>query len=218
MLYNEGPTTFLKNARAYLQRMDLSKDGITISYQTGTRVDFEERWELLKANIDDEDSTILDIGCAEGHLTARFAELGLMSIGIERYAHSVASARTSNGDQSNLGFLQFEATPESIDSLPTVDVVLLLTVYHHWVREYGWENAEEMMRSVGEKCGKLFFEMPNRKVDRPQIPDYTGDSLVEYYTAYLDLIYDGEATVKHLGTTDYKGDDRKDLIFVVDFK
>lgn len=218
VLYNEGPVTFLKNARAYLQRIDISKEGVTISYQTGTRVDFEERWELVKGHVEEEDSTVLDIGCAEGHLTARFAELGLMAIGIERHAHSVTSARASNGTQSNLGFLQYDVTPETIDSVPSVDIVLLLTVYHHWVTEFGWEKAEEMMRVLGEKCNKLFFEMPNRMVDRPPIPDYSGDSLIEYYTEYLNLIYDGDVTVEHLGTTDYKGGERKDLLFAVDFE
>ena len=218
VLRDDGPVAFAKNAREYLRRVDVSSDGIEISYQTGTRVDFEDRWRLLRERIDDDDATLLDIGCAEGHLTARFADLGLLSIGVERQAHTVANARSSNAERANLGFLRYEITPETIDDLPAVDVVLLLTVYHHWVSEFGWEAAEEMLRSLESTCEKLFLEMPAREMDRPPIQGYSGDSIVEYYTAFLETVFDGAVDVEHLGTTAYKGGDRKDVLFVVEFQ
>jgi len=218
ILREDGFSQFLYSTSEYLKRVNVSKDGITVSYQTGTRVDFEHRWELLRERITGADQSLLDIGCAEGHLTARFAELSLMSIGIERQSHTVSSARQSNRAVSNLGFLQYEITPESVHSLPTVDVVLLLTVYHHWVREYGWEQAEAMLRSLRGKCNKLFFEMPDQEIDRPPIPGYSGEGAVDYYSAYLDEIYDGDAEIDFLGSTDYKGETRSDLIFAVSFE
>lgn len=215
---DEGPVDFAKNTREYLRRVDVSKEGIDVSYQTGTRVDFEDRWNLLRARIDEDDSTLLDIGCAEGHLTARFAELGLLSIGIERQTHTVVNARASHRERPNLGFLRYAVTPETIDSLPAVDVVLLLTVYHHWVAEFGWEAAEEMLRSLESTCGKLFLEMPAREMDRPPLSEYSGDSIVDYYAAFLESVFDGDVAVEYLGATDYKGGDREDVLFAVEFE
>jgi len=91
-------------------------------------------------------------------------------------------------------------------------------VYHHWESEYGWEVAEEMLRSLQARCDKLFFEMPDRELNRPPLPGRTDDSLTGYYTAFFDEVYDGEASVEYLGSTDYKGGERDDLLFVVEFK
>lgn len=218
MLREEGPATFATNAREYLRRVDVSRDGVAVSYQTGTRVDFEQRWRLLRDRIDDADSSLLDIGCAEGQLTARFADMGLLSIGIERQTHTVAAARASNGGRSNIGFLRYDVTPETIDSLPAVDVVALLTVYHHWVAEFGWEAAEEMLRSLASTCEKLFLEMPARRMERPPLPDDAGDSIVGYYTAFLEGVFDRAVDVEYLGATDYTGGARSDVLFAVEFE
>lgn len=131
VLRDEGPIQFLSNTKEYLERLRITRSGIEISYQTGTRVDFEDRWDIFSSEIDFNAGSLLDIGCAEGYLTARFAERGLMSIGIERQAHTVSAARKSHDDQPNLGFLQYEINPDSIDTIPNVEVILLLAVYHH---------------------------------------------------------------------------------------
>jgi len=219
VLREEGPVEFLSRAREYARRIDVSTSGITVSYQTGTRVDFEERWQLLEEQVSGSQGTVLDIGCAEGHLTARFAERGFLSLGIERQSHTVAAARKSNADQPNLGFLKYEIDPDSIDSLPSVDVILLLTVYHHWVREFGWEDAEAMLRSLGENCELLFFEIPNHKMDRPALPDEPDEPVepVEYYETLFETIFEDEPTIEFLGETDYKGEDRQDLIYALEF-
>lgn len=219
VLREEGPIEFGRRAREYLRRVDVSSDGITVSYQTGTRVDFEDRWKLLETQLED-DKSVLDIGCAEGHLTARFAKNGLLSIGIERQTHTVAAARKSNAKQPNLGFLEYEITPETIDSIPSVDVILLLAVYHHWDREFGWEAADEMLRTLGSKCDRLLFEIPERQMDRPPVSDRsfdTNESLIEYYTLLLQSVYSDEVEVEFLDRTDYKGGERDDLIFAIDF-
>lgn len=213
ILRTDGPVAFVRDATEYLKRLNVGGDGPTVSYQHGTRVDFERRWELLCDRVERTDGTLLDIGCAEGHLTARFADLGLMAIGIERRAHTVATARRGNADRSNLGFLQYEVTPETVRSLPSVDIVLLLTVYHHWVSEYGREAAEEMLRTLGERCTTLVVEVPDRQIEGA--PEEEAD-LGAYYRAYFERVYDGAVTVDHLGTTAYKGGDRSDLLFALD--
>jgi len=216
VLREEGPVSFVRRSREYLRRVEISTSGIGVSYQTGTRVDFEERLVLLDEAVPEDADSLLDLGCAEGHLTAEFADRGLFSIGVERQAHVVASARRSNADHANLGFLQYEVTPETINTLPQFDVVFLLTVYHHWVNEFGWETAESMLRSLGFTCEMLVFENPDRELDRPPLERYDGDDTVEYYTAYFKTVFDEDVTVEILGRTDYKGDERDDILCAVD--
>jgi SAM-dependent methyltransferase len=220
VLREEGPGSFMSRAREYHQRIEISTSGIEVSYQTGTRVDFEERLALLDEAIPEHADSLLDLGCAEGHLTAEFADRGLFSIGVERQAHVVVSARRSNADHPNLGFLQYEVTPETIDTLPQFDVVFLLTVYHHWVNEFGWEAAESTLRSLGSTCDTLVFENPDRPVDRPAldgVDGVDGEDTAAYFTAYFETVFDGDVTVEFLGRTDYKGEGRDDILLAVHF-
>ena len=61
--------------------------------------------------------------------------------------------------------------------LPAADCVLLLSVWHHFVREWGLEAATEMLDAIWEKTGKLLFfetgenEMPPRCRLPPMVPD-----------------------------------------------
>lgn len=217
VLREEGPISFVRRAREYFRRVDISTSGIGVSYQTGTRVDFEERLALLDEAVSEDADSLLDLGCAEGHLTAEFADRGLFSIGVERQAHVVASARRSNADHANLGFLQYEITPETIDTLPQFDVVFLLTVYHHWVNEFGWETAESMLRSLGSTCDTLVFENPDRPVNRPALEGNDGDDTAAYFIAYFETVFNGDVTVEVLGRTEYKGEERDDILLAVHF-
>jgi len=216
VLREHGLVSFVWRAREYLRRVKISASGIEVSYQTGTRIDFEERLKLLEEAVPKHASSLLDLGCAEGHLTAEFADRGLFSIGIERQAHVVASARKSNADHPNLGFLEFEVTSETIDTLPYFDVVFLLTVYHHWVNEFGWETAENMLRIVGSKCETLVFEHPDTTVDRPAIEGVDEVDTERYFKSYFAELFENEVVVKVLGLTDYKGGQRQDIICVID--
>lgn len=215
VLRDDGPVKFVSNTVEYLRRVSISRKGIEISYQTGTRVDFEDRWDLLSAEVDLDGGSLLDIGCAEGYFTAGFAEEGLVSIGIERQTHTVATARKTHANQSNLGFLQYEITPETINRIPTVDVVLLLAVYHHWVNEFGWQDAEKMLEILGNHCETLLIEIPGREPEEYRI-DADVETLDEYYQRYLESVFNDQVNVTFLQTTDYKGGERDELIYSVE--
>lgn len=215
VLREDGPVSFARRTREYLRRIELSSSGIDVSYQKGTRIDFETRLALIEEAVPEDAGCLLDLGCAEGHLTAEFADRGLFSIGVERQAHVVASARKSNADHPKLGFLQYEVTCETIDALPQFDVILLLTVYHHWVNEFGWETAESMLRSLGSKCDTLVFEVPDRPVDRPALDGVGGENTDAYFITYFDMLFEGDVIVEVLGRTDYKGEERKDILCVL---
>lgn len=113
---------------------------------------------------------------------------------------------------SNVKAIVWEITPETVTMLPRFDVTLLLTVFHHWDRRYGRDDAEEMLRQTGVRTGKLFFEVPKREMDWM---DFGDAGVIEGWTEYLESIMNG-ARVLEAEVTDYKGGQRKDVIFAID--
>lgn len=183
-------------------------------YQTHRRVDVEHRWDLIQDCVEPNDSNILDIGCAEGVLTSRFADAGLFAIGIDKSIMRLSSAQRKNRLNEGVGFMQYEINPDTIQQLPEFDIVLLLTVYHHWCRDYGfgWDAAEEMLQTLVDKSGKLVFECPEKPIQKPEFD--TDRPVRDQYEAYFDDIL-GNANVGYLDRVDYMGDDRNDLMFLI---
>lgn len=185
----------------------------TSSYQTDRRVDTEQRESIIRAHLDDEDVNLLDVGCAEGALTERFATGGRFCLGIDISDVRLARARKREALDNNVRFLRHETTPDNVGTLPAFDVVLLLAVYQHWGSQFGFERAEDMLRVLAERTGKLFFELPPGKQTSEVFEPRAGESDVAYYRRYLEEVFDGQVGVEHVGTADYKGGDRSDPIF-----
>lgn len=193
-----------------------AKRGFRIRSYQSTRVDIEDRWELLHPLVENDDKTLLDIGCAEGKLTYKFSETGIFSIGIDRQPDALQLARKKYGLSDGLGFARYLTSPSSIDGLPAFDIVLLLTVYHHWIEEFGVESSEQMLAELGKTSQKIFFEIPNRDIgtEFKEISDDVKYS--DYYQQYLESIFPDSARIGYLGKTSYRGNEREDILYFID--
>jgi len=120
-----------------------------------------ERWEYIQQNLPAEAGSALDLGCNLGFFTLKLAERGYCALGLDRSSQSVAIAQHAQRRAvvDGAAFSTFQATPESLQVLPHVDVVLFLSVYHHWIKEFGHEAASTMLSRLWSRAGKvLFFE------------------------------------------------------------
>lgn len=185
------------------------------SYQSA-RVDHEERFQIISDKLDGNEQNLLDIGCSEGILTAKFASRDLVSLGIETN-NSIKTARYKHRDMHYLCFLQLHLTPNNIRSLPAFDVTLLLSVFHWWFDEYGREGAEEMLNVVFKNSGKLFIEMPaehwpERNEGLPARDDST--TITQYYVDYLSACLNN-GVIEYLGSTSYKGADQEYHLYLI---
>jgi hypothetical protein len=187
-----------------------------VEYQTDRRVDIDHRWELMRENVSESDVSLLDIGCAEGVLTERFSELGMFCVGVDVLESRLSRARKRETTESDVRFLNYKITPENVRKLPSFDVVLLLTVYYHWCREYGQPAGEEMFRELARKSNKMFYQPPGAEFDNHPFDTEDTGSIVEGYQEYLNRLFDGQVDTEYLGTTDYRGKDRRDPLFVLD--
>lgn len=219
ILREEGLKSLIKSAHRFIGRK-LTKLGIyRLPYHKRHRTDSLDRWNLIEPNLSENDNTALDIGCASGYFTNKLANNGLFSIGIDINRKRTNTSRKVWKDTENLGFMTYEINPQNIEKLPEFDVSLMLTVYHHWCKHYGREKSEYMLRELGKKSEKIFFEPPGKEDSRFEL---LGDSIghkdiVQYYEDLLYNIFDGNINVKHLGAAEYPPkEERTDQIFLIE--
>lgn len=209
ILRNEGFGSFVNRTRRFLKH-----EVFRGSYQD-RRIDVESRYELIKEGIGEEGENLLDIGCAEGYFTTKFAEDGYFTIGVDLSVSRLNRARKSNPNPTSPQFIYLEITPDNIGKLPEFDVVLLLTVYHHWVDAYGLDSAERMLKILASKSDVLIFEPPGRELSgmTETVDEYS--SVEGYYHSYLDELFPEVVEIHFLGTAPYVGTHRTDPLFAI---
>lgn len=183
------------------------------------RVDNEERWELISSHIDGNDQSLIDIGCAEGEFSARAAAMGLDVTALDRNVTRLETARTEHTGFDNLQFKRADLDPEMIDGLPETDVILFLTVHHHWIRAYGWDDAAEMFRTLLRKADTVIYEPPGHLAIKESAEDANLDpeDSLEYYSHLLESDFGDAARIVDTTITDHMGDSgRSDPVFVLD--
>lgn len=121
-----------------------------------------DRWAAIKSIISSNSvSSALDLGCNVGYFSFSLAELDITTVGVEmddrffriaRYAAKIINTK-------KVGFLNMEINIDTVHLLPKVDLILLLSVWHHWVKYYGLDAATKLLAIIWEHCeGTMFFE------------------------------------------------------------
>lgn len=132
------------------------------SYHEETRKDNDYRWTFIKPHVKSL-NTCLDIGCASGYFSKKIAQEGLLTLGIDDLSHSslrLENAWSNQGVKQNLGFANWSVGPNNVTELPSFDVILAMTVYHHFVKAFGKKKADYVVKKLGGKSKLLVLEMP----------------------------------------------------------
>ena len=118
-----------------------------------------ERWEAIKKEIDIKNGSALDIGSNLGFFALRLSEMGFYSIGIDmKHGFKVISEYAQKkAGIGNAAFSTMALTPDNISSLPVVDITLFLSVWHHWIKHYGYEKAKIMFEVLWRKTNHVMF-------------------------------------------------------------
>jgi SAM-dependent methyltransferase len=170
------------------------------------RASFERLKAINEFLPNDFKPTTLDIGCNMGFFTFQMAKRGGFSIGIDYGRNEIMAAKglASWYSVSNVVFTQMKVTPENSLLLPKVDMVICLSIYHHWVRKLGEEESLRIMRGLAGSAGKYFvFDtgQPNEKgVEWNQCMNFIGSDINNWATNYFKEL--GFDNVYNLG--DYK--------------
>jgi hypothetical protein len=163
------------------------------------------RWAAMTAALDAGgvlSGTALDIGANTGFFSLGFARRGFPTMAVEpmpsAYRTAIYAARHAHLDEQ-VAVLVMTVTPQNIDLLPSADVTLFLSLWHHFVRFYGLGDATKMLETIWAKTRRVFFfetgesEMP----DFFGLPEMTPDAR-SWLTEFLGGHCPG-GTVEHLG-------------------
>ena len=124
------------------------------TYHSSRRSDNEFRWEKIEQHLDSSDKNALDLGCADGFFSNELSKKGVLTLGIDYNRLRLKQCRKKYSEKEELSFMRCDLNERSISKIPETDVVLVLTVFHHWADINGFEEAEQMLKEIGKKTGK----------------------------------------------------------------
>ena len=147
--------------------------------------------------------SVLDIGCNEGLITNHFSELGKFAVGIDISPFFARNMLRQLHSEKVPAFGTLKLTPESVQTLPTFDLMLVLSVHHWWVKEYGDRLAQTMVKGLIERTRRYFvIEFSSIKdkygYQQERFVDNDEQSVTQYARRWLEEI-DPNYDVKYLG-------------------
>lgn len=157
-------------------------------------------------------ASVLDVGCNLGDLTAWCARRGLWAVGVDSSEELIAEARVRHAGVPNCAFMCQRLGPDDIAALPIFDVVLLLSVHHHWLMAYGPDRAGRMLAELADRTRQLLvFEGASRNVRYGEYPpgfiDNDEAGVTQYLRGYLEQYVGSRfATIEPLGKTPCVGE------------
>jgi SAM-dependent methyltransferase len=180
-------------------------DGSGFSYQKSRLDGVDERWEMIKPCLR-ENTSVLDVGCNAGMLTARVGETERFVVGIEKNSATVADAVEYHGLSREFGLLNKPITPENVQSLPAFDYIFMFSIYHQLYSYYGQNTAEALLSQVSQKVSDtLFFEAASQKskYSDPKLSfeDFDEESIVEYNIDMLDSVIETNSNIEYIGSS-----------------
>src|SRR3954463_15312950 len=135
-------------------------EGRTAKRDRATR----ERWDAIERFLSESQlkpESALDLGCNIGFFSFSLAKAGIPTLGVEmdpRYFR-IASYAAARMNDRPVTFLNLAVDYRTIRLVPTVDLTVLLAVWHHWVRNDGLDGASALLREVWRHTNRaLIFE------------------------------------------------------------
>lgn len=195
----------LKPAGAIIRAVDATTtayqpvDDLGIDVDPVTRARVFGRWDAMRAAIEALPArTAVDIGAAEGFYAMRLAEQGFAVVALEgkdRPVRILATAITRTGTRG-ISQLRMTVEPDNVDLVPRADVVVLLAVWHHWVRMFGLDQANAMLASVWAGTRHvLFFETGEKMPAHYGLPDFGPEPAVKVRELLLSVCAGAEVRV-----------------------
>ena len=160
------------------------------------------RWKAIEASLTDQKfRSGMDIGCNLGYFCFALAQKGVPMLGVDMDSRYIRIAQYASGKigLSTVGLCQMVINTETVNLLPSVDLILLLSVWHHWVRSYGLDQASQILSALWNKTEKvLFFETGETEMSADFGLPAMGDSSRKWVEDYLKNICT-DADIVHLG-------------------
>ncbi len=148
------------------------------------------RWQEIRYHIDDNYISLKDLGCCVGYFPiSASTEYAINSIGIDcnsKYLR-IAEYATPTELIGNCNFINLKIDEDNVSILPETDITLCLSIWHHWVFEYGIEKASNILQNIWNKTNNvIFFESGEEEVkDEFDLPFDDSRPAKKWLTDYL---------------------------------
>ncbi|MDG9710619.1 hypothetical protein [Streptomyces sp. DH10] len=143
----------------------------------------------------------MDVGANVGYYPIKLASRGVPTVAVEsvpKYVRTTTTAVRRN-QLDNVAVMELELRLDTLCLLPATDCTLMLSLWHHLVRQQGLTTAAQLVRGIWARTGKVMFfdsgenEMPESFGLPAMLP--TPDA---WLTEYLRETCSG-GHVEHLG-------------------
>lgn len=177
----------------------------------------EDRWMVFSKYLPTKKGSVLDIGCNIGYFSFKCTEQGHFAYGIEADDFNITccNAIKSVTKTKNCVFVKQLIDTDFIDQMPAFDTIINLSVFHHWVKVYGFDTAKKMMQQLANKCSCLIFETGQSTETGSQWPEilsFMGDRPDQWIEMFLrDL---GFKEINMIGTFSTGLTDVERFVFV----
>lgn len=162
----------------------------------------EDRWDVIKKTIPDNCYFVSDVGSQNGYFLMKMVEQGYYGIGYEIDEDStwISKQIALINNMHNANFYNVNVTPEISAHMPSSDITICMSVFHHWVRNQSLSYANDVMQGIVNSTRKcLIFEtgQSDEEADWASSLDFMKDSPKEWIRNYLIEL--GFKEVKYLG-------------------
>lgn len=119
-----------------------------------------DRWNAFSPYLPEKLTPVLDIGCNIGYFSFKCAEQGRFVCGVESHISNITicNAIKSKTARNNAIFIKQFVDEAFIAQIPDFDVVIHLSVFHHWVKQHGLDKSTVMMKDLTQNTSCLVFE------------------------------------------------------------
>lgn len=147
--------------------------GSSITYQPlpwlnlveGSRaVGCQRRLAAIKKYLEEQlvkPKVVLDVGANIGYFSLSFAETGVVAYAVEAEPLNVRIANIARNqmppDTGAFVPLRMMCNTENAELLPSSNVTLCLSIWHHWVLHMGLDGATQILRILLEKTSDVLF-------------------------------------------------------------
>ena len=189
-------------------RLDMFPAGVyqpvpTLPFRHATRArGSESRWAAMSPLIQSlAPRQAVDVGADAGYFALQLGWLGVPTVAMDGdpRAQRTAMLAVRRSGLHTVAVTSLRLEPANVGLVPPADCVLVLSVWHHFVRDHGLEAATTMVQSIWAKTGKVMLfdtgesEMPPSFGLPAMVPD--GRTWLRDYLAHACA----GSRIEHLG-------------------
>lgn len=143
----------------------------------------------------------LDIGSHIGFFAISLAKQGMLVHAVEaEWPRLLLSFLMARREKVILAPIALRIDRETVDLLPESDITLCLSVWHHWVRRYGVEDATYILQGILNRTRHLlFFNSGEEEMTARYSLPFGDESPDNFFLRYLQGL-DGVDALLNLGS------------------